>query len=115
MHEMSLVQGLIQQLHTVARENNGSKVLRLTMSVGPLSGVVMESFTFGFDILSREDDLVSGAKLEIVVPEVLYRCSSCGHEETTAGPRPDKCAKCSETILIPEGGDDLILQQVEME
>ena len=58
MHEMSLVQGLLQQLQTIARENNATKVLRLTMSVGPLAGVVIESFTFGFDILSQEDDLV---------------------------------------------------------
>ena len=115
MHEMSLVQGLLQQLQTIARENNATKVLRLTMSVGPLAGVVIESFTFGFDILSQEDDLVRGAKLEIIVPEVSYKCSGCGHVEVTAAERPEQCAKCSETILIPEGGDDLILQQVEME
>ncbi|PID41155.1 MAG: hydrogenase accessory protein HypA [Proteobacteria bacterium] len=115
MHEISLVQGLLQQLHTIACENKCAKVVRLTMSVGPLSGVVIDSFTFGFDVLSKEDPLVSEAVLEIVIPEVLYRCSACGHEEWTAGKRPEKCGVCEETILIPEGGDDLILQQVEME
>ena len=115
MHEMSLVQGLFQQLYSIARENNAAKVLRLTMSIGPLSGVVVDSFQFGFDILSKEDDLVRDAKLEIVIPPVSYRCSSCGYSVETSGERPEQCAKCSDSFLIPEGGDDLILQQVEME
>ena len=115
MHEMSLVQGLLNQLHTIALENNASKVLRLTMSVGPLSGVVIDSFTFGFDVLSREDELVRGAKLEIIVPKVVYRCNSCGYEVETSGPRPEECSCCNDPVLISEGGDDLILQQVEME
>jgi len=115
MHEMSLVQGLFQQLHAIARENNTHKVVRLTMSIGPLSGVVIDSFQFGFDILSKEDDLVRDAHLEIIVPEVTYRCSSCNYTMETAGERPDYCEKCKELLLLPEGGDDLILQQVEME
>ena len=115
MHEMSLVQGLFQQLHVIAKEHNGTKVTRLTMSIGPLSGVVIDSFTFGFDILSKEDDLVRGAVLEIVTPPVTYRCSGCDHAFETVAERPEKCSKCGDSILIPEGGDDLILQQVEME
>ena len=115
MHEMSLVQGLLQQLHAIAKENKVSRVIRLTMSIGPLSGVVIDSFRFGFDILSKEDDLVRDAKLEIDIPSVTYRCSSCTHESETTGERPEKCTVCGDTILIPDGGDDLILQQVEME
>ena len=115
MHEMSLVQGLIQQLHTVARENGTSRVLKITMAVGPLSGVVIESFRFGFDILSKQDDLIREAELRIEIPEVTYRCSSCGHEQMTSGERPEECLQCQERLLIAEGGQDLILQQVEME
>jgi hydrogenase nickel insertion protein HypA len=115
MHEISLVQGLIQQLHTIARENNTTRILKITMGVGPLSGVVIESFQFGFDILSKEDDLVRGAELVIDIPEVTYRCSSCGNEQVTDGPKPEECPECTERLLIAEGGQDLILQQVEME
>ncbi len=115
MHEISLVQGLLDQLHSIARENNAKQVLRVTMIIGPLSGVVVESFEFGFDILSRQDDLVRDAKLEIIIPEVTYRCSNCGQEEVTSRARPAQCAKCGDRILIATQGDDLILRQVEME
>ncbi len=115
MHEMSLVQGLFQQLSSIAREHQATRIIRLTMSIGPLSGVVIDSFQFGFDILSKEDDLVRDARLEIVIPAVTYRCSGCGHTVETTGARPEQCAACRDSLLIPEGGDDLILQQVEME
>ena len=115
MHEMSLVQGLFQQLHEIAEEHNGTSVTRLTMSIGPLSGVVIDSFRFGFDILSKEDELVRNAKLEIIVPPVIYSCSNCGQKIKTSDTRPERCDGCGDNLLIAEGGDDLILQQVEME
>jgi len=117
MHEMSLVQGLLHQLHAIAAEHKTSKVTKVTMLVGPLSGVVVDSFQFGFDVLTKTDDLVQGAELEIIIPEISYRCSGCGAVEKTAGQRPRACSACGDSILIPEEGEgnDLILQQVEME
>ncbi len=115
MHEISLVQGLLQQLHDIAAQHRTSRVLKVTMVIGPLSGVVVDSFTFGFDILSREDELVKNATLEIVIPEVAYRCSSCGATRKTSGKRPEQCGSCGDNLLIAEEGNDLILQQVEME
>lgn len=115
MHEMSLVQGLFQQLHDLARENNASKVMKITMEIGPLSGVVVDSFQFGYDILSAEDEMFKNAELIIEIPPVTYRCAECGHEQQTTGDKPDNCQKCRDIFLIPQGGDDLILKQVEME
>lgn len=115
MHEISLVQGLLQQLHDIAAQHNTSRVLKVTMVIGPLSGVVVDSFTFGFDILTKEDELVKDAKLEILIPEVVYRCSNCNSQQKTAGQRPEQCDSCGDTLLIAEDGSDLILQQVEME
>ena len=115
MHEISLVQGLLQQLRELAIANQAGKIIKITMEVGPLSGVVADSFRFGFDILSADDDLVRGAELVMEIPPVSYLCSDCGHVEITAGERPDQCAKCRESFLIPQGGNDLILRQVGME
>ena len=115
MHEISLVQGLLQQLHDIAAEHKTTKVTKVTMVIGPLSGVVVDSFQFGFDILTKEDDLVKDAELAIVIPEVSYRCSACGAVEKTAGERPQTCNICGDSILIAEEGNDVILQQVEME
>jgi hydrogenase nickel incorporation protein HypA/HybF len=115
MHEISLVQGLIAQLRSLAAENSASKILSVTMEIGPLSGVVVDSFRFGFDILTAEDELVRGAQLRVEVVPVRYTCTGCGKILVTAGERPDGCPDCGELLLFPDGGDDLILRQVEME
>ncbi|MBW1634921.1 MAG: hydrogenase maturation nickel metallochaperone HypA [Deltaproteobacteria bacterium] len=115
MHEISLVQGLFHQLEKLARENNGDKIISVTMEIGPLSGIVIDSFRFGFDVLSADNDLIRGAELIIEVPPATYTCVQCGHKETTSDSRPDKCIKCGDLFLIPTGGEDLILNRIEME
>lgn len=115
MHEMSLVQGLFEQLKVLAKENNATKVVKVTMEVGPLCGVVIDSFQFGFDILSAQEPMFKEAKLVIDVPEVTYTCTACSHQQITAGERPDTCSNCGEYFLTAKGGDDLLLKQVEME
>ena len=115
MHEISLVEGLFAQLKELAVENQATKIISLTMEIGPNCGVVVDSFQFGFDILSADDELVKGAKLIIEVPPVRYSCTNCSHIESTTGRKPDECPACGELLLIPDGGNDLILKQVEME
>lgn len=115
MHEISLVQGLFQQIADLAAENNATKVHSVTMEIGPFCGVVVDSFQFGFDILSADDDLLRGAQLIVKSPEVKYTCTECGHVETVEGETLEVCSKCGDTFLITEGGEDLILRQVEME
>ncbi len=114
MHEMSLVQALLTQLTTLAAEHKKKRVITVTLDIGPLSGVVIDSFQFGFDILSAEDSLTKGAKLIIINSPATYQCIQCGYRQLLPV-RPDHCPECDETLLIPEGGDAIILNQVEME
>ncbi|HBG19222.1 MAG: hydrogenase accessory protein HypA [Desulfobacterales bacterium GWB2_56_26] len=115
MHEISLVQGLLQQLSDLAAENEASKILSVTMEIGPQSGIVADSFRFGFEILAAESELVKGANLIIETPAARYACTQCGHVVETADGKPDGCPACGDLLLFPQGGDDLILRQVEME
>jgi hydrogenase nickel insertion protein HypA len=115
MHEISLVQNLIQQLKELAAANKSSRIITVTMEIGPLAGVVVDSFRFGFEILATEDERTRGAVLIVETPEVSYRCSGCGFTMVAAAARPDQCRQCGDTLLVGEGGDDLILRRVEME
>ena len=115
MHEISLVEGLFKQLNELAAENKATKIISVTMEIGPHCGVVLDSFQFGFEILSADDPLMRGAKLIVQVPPVNYSCTNCSHVEVTVGKKPDECPHCGDLLLIPDGGNDLILRQVEME
>jgi len=114
MHEISLVQGLLRQLADLAREHQVKAISKVRVEIGPLSGIVIDSFQFGFDVLSAEQDLTSEALLEIVTPPIQYKCCFCGHVCLSSAGVPDSCPECSHTLLVPEGGDGLILLQVEM-
>ncbi|CAG35311.1 hydrogenase maturation nickel metallochaperone HypA/HybF [Desulfotalea psychrophila] len=115
MHEMSLVQNLFEQLRDLAKENRAEKIITVTMSIGPLAGVVVDSFQFGFDVLSAEEPLCSGAELKIEIPPVTFTCTDCGFAMESTEKSLDCCQKCGELFLISSGGDDLILKQVVME
>ena len=105
---------MMAQLSSLAQENQATRVTRVTVEIGVLAGVVVDSFRFGFEVLSAEDPLVRGAELEVLSIPATYRCTRCGGVEVTAE-RPDSCPQCGEIFLIPEGGDELVLRQVEME
>lgn len=114
MHEMSLVQNLIAQLTTLAAAHERKRVVSVTVDIGPLSGVVIDSFRFAFEVLAAEHSLTSGATLLIGNPPASWRCVGCGNARE-ATERPEHCPSCGETLLIPEGGDAITLNQVELE
>jgi hydrogenase nickel insertion protein HypA len=114
MHEMSLVQALFGQLAALAAEHHKKRVIAVTLEIGPLAGVAIDSFQFGFDALRAENSLTKGARLIIINPPATYQCVRCGHRQSSLH-HPGQCQECDETLLIPEGGDGIILNQVEME
>ena len=65
MHEFSLAQGLHNQLLDLACEHQAAKILKAEVSVGRESGIVVESFAFGFNVLSEQSEVTSGMSLLI--------------------------------------------------
>ena len=65
MHEFSLAQGLHNQLLDLARDHQVTKVLKAEVSVGAESGIVVESFVFGFNVLAEQNEVTKGMELVI--------------------------------------------------
>jgi len=65
MHEFSLAQGLHNQLLDLAREHRVAKVLQAEVLVGGESGIVVESFVFGFNVLAEQSEVTKGMALVI--------------------------------------------------
>ena len=132
MHELSLAQNLIEQLEQLAKEHQAKRILRVTVTIGSFSGIVADSFVFGFDALKLEKPLIQAAVLDLDVPLPSYKCLACGHVQLVARDSQQqeqpfglpgtalfgdalKCTACDSPRLLPEGGDELILKQIEME
>jgi hydrogenase nickel incorporation protein HypA/HybF len=116
MHEMSLAQSLIEQLLRLAAEHHASRVVKARVRIGPLAGVVVDSFCFGFDAVKTGSVVTRETVLELECPPAVYRCLACGREDDVCRPADVPCSGCgSRGKAFPVGGDDLILQQVELE
>lgn len=115
MHEFSLAQGLFKQLQELAAAHQADKIIRVKVEIGKLSGVVVDSFSFGFETLAAENALTSEAVLDITEIEPHCSCHACGNTYNWERPEQKVCPRCGSRNYSLAGGEDLILTQVEME
>lgn len=110
MHELGITRNVVA---IVADRARGRKVLRVTLEVGRLSGMLPEAIRFCFDICA-EGTPAQGAQLQIIEPEGRGHCSSCGHEPVLAAPL-GRCPACSEPTLRIVAGTELKIKEMETE
>lgn len=65
MHELSLAQGLLDQLGGLAVEHGATKIITVYVEIGTEAGIVADSFSFGFDAVKTTNRLTENAVLEI--------------------------------------------------
>lgn len=115
MHEFSLAQGLFKQLLQLAREHHANQIITVRVAIGSLSGIVADSFAFGFETLAQGNELTSAAVLDITITEPEYYCLACKTNYNPTSNNNKNCTQCGSGNYTVSGGDDLILTQVEME
>ncbi len=115
MHELSLAQNLLRQLHDLAAQNGANRILKVKVEIGPLAGVVKDSFEFGFSCLAGESALTKDARLIITIPATDYLCLVCDHLLKDCRKQPSICPACQADTLLANGGREIILMQVEMD
>ncbi|HEB51357.1 MAG TPA: hydrogenase maturation nickel metallochaperone HypA [Desulfobulbus sp.] len=68
MHELSLAQGLLDQLEGLARQHGG-RIVRVEVVIGRQAGVVVDSFVFGFDAIKKTCEQTRAATLTVTTGE----------------------------------------------
>lgn len=110
MHELSLVQGIVEICEQHA---GGRRILEVTLEIGVLSGVVPEALEFCFDAATR-GSLLEEARLIIERVAATGFCSSCGvvsRMETYFDP----CSCCGAVALDLRSGDEMRVKDLEVE
>jgi hydrogenase nickel incorporation protein HypA/HybF len=113
MHELAICQALLDQVQVVSTEHANADVSRITLCVGPLSGVVPELFERAF-YLARAGGPAAHAELVIESTAVRVRCRSCG-AESQATPARLVCAACGDYHTDLLDGDQLVLKRIELQ
>ena len=112
VHELSVCQALLAQVVEIATDRGASAVLRITVEVGPLSGVEPGLLASAFEIV-RAGSCAAGAILLIETTAITISCLICGAESQTA-PNRLLCATCGGYRTRVVGGDELRLRGVEL-
>jgi hydrogenase nickel incorporation protein HypA/HybF len=114
VHELSIVQALLEQVQAeVEKSGHAGRVVSLHLVVGRLSGVHVDSIRFGFELLSP-DSIAAGAALQIDEPRAHCHCHAC-HCEHDIEEIVSTCPACGGADIAIRGGQDLLLQSIELE
>ena len=114
MHEMAIVQSLIEQTQLeVEKAGQKGRVVGLDVVVGRLSGINCDSIRFAFEMLAPGTPL-EGARMQITEPKATCNCRSC-RARLEIDELVVECPQCGSRDISIEGGRDLILQSIEIE
>ena len=79
MHELSIVEALLNQCEQDARKNKAKKVDELYVKIGRLSGVEVDLFVNTFETFKKTSSFCENAKLFVEIAELSISCE-CGFE-----------------------------------
>ena len=115
MHETSIAMGLLQSLSELAEKENAKKITKVRVKIGKLSGIVVESFQFAFNVLKGEFEKIKNAELIIEETSVRYRCNDCKMEFEIDSVYFPECPQCNSLNLSLISGEELEVIDVEIE
>lgn len=113
MHELSLTETIVKILTEESRKQGFRRVKRVVLEIGALSGVEPDSIGFCFDVVA-ENTVAQGAELQIRRDAARGTCGECGHV-TVVERLPAECAKCGGFALALEGGNEMMITELEVE
>lgn len=111
MHELSLINALIDTVVQSAGENGITKVTKVKLVVGESHGALPEALQFAFEVLTG-GTLCAGAELAIENSALLFKCRECGREF-----RPEgylyRCPSCGVSNAVLVKGSELYVEYYE--
>ena len=112
MHEMSICQGLMDQVERIAVEQGASRVDRIVLSIGPLSGIEPVLLRRAYEAACLQT-VAENADLEIETGGIEVECRSCsaiGEAEVNRL----LCPACGDWKVNLDKGDELLLLRLEV-
>ncbi|MDD1703270.1 MAG: hydrogenase maturation nickel metallochaperone HypA [Methanoregula sp.] len=109
MHEYSIAYDLYATAKKAARDNNATKVKKVSVEVGKMAMVNPEQVIFLFDTIKEDDPLFTTTVLACTKVEPQTKCL-CGYE----GNEIYVCPRCG---ALPEivKGREIVVTNVEIE
>ncbi len=112
MHEYSVVQALLNQCEEVAEQNKATKVMKIIVKIGVMSGVEPHLLQVAFDTF-KEGTVCDEAELTLNSQKLKLECKECGDIFEVDEVRYF-CMKCESLRVKVLDGEDMYLMSLEM-
>ena len=109
MHELSITQSVVED---IADRLGEAKVTKVTLEIGKLSGVVVESIRFCFDLVA-EGTTLDGATLVVHEPVGRIQCHICDIQFEISDPIV-LCPRCGAADVDVVAGREMRIKSVEV-
>lgn len=114
MHELSLINGLLEIVETYERTHGFEHVNTLKLSFGRLSCIDPGALQFAFEIQSKGTK-AEGASLEFDIRPVVLYCFDC-EREVVVERYPVPCPECrGENVIMTNGTETLQLLEMDVD
>ncbi|NPD68187.1 hydrogenase maturation nickel metallochaperone HypA (plasmid) [Lichenicola cladoniae] len=113
MHEMSLIESVIELVEEERRKQPFSRVRLIRLAVGELGCVEPEALRFCFDAIAH-GTIADGALLEIEIVAGEGWCPGC-RQTVSLAERFAECPLCANAMVQISAGQDLRLAELEVE
>jgi hydrogenase nickel incorporation protein HypA/HybF len=111
MHELTIVQALVDEAARHAREHRATSVRKLEVKIGELSGVEVALLETAYATF-RDRTLCSAADLCVERVPARWQCARCSHVRELG--EPLSCTACGAPLRLV-AGDEIVLERIEME
>lgn len=113
MHEYSIVQALLEQVEQIASQNNATKITKVVVKIGIMSGVEPHLLEMAFDTF-KEKSICDGAAFVMNIQPLLLECNLC-HAKSEQHKAEYICKECGSVDIRVLDGEEMFLMQLEME
>ncbi len=113
MHEISIAGAVLEQVLSLPEVGPRTRVTRVVVRVGALSGVDPDALAFAFEA-AREGTPAACAELVVDYLPAKAQCGACGAAgDATSCQEP--CAQCGSPDVSFSGGRELVIAEVGLE
>ena len=112
MHELSIMQGVLDMVRDSAVQNGINRINKLKLVIGSLTMIMPDSLRFAFEVLSQEE-MFREAELQIEAVPAVIKCQACNGETAQEDVYCFVCSACGSNQVEVIKGREMYLDYYE--
>ena len=112
MHELGIVFHIIRTVEDVARQNDVTRIRRVTLQLGEVSGVVESYLQDCWKWAAAKSELLPGAVLTVETIPAVTVCGNCGQQYPTVQ-FGLICPHCQSPRTHLLQGNEMLIKEIE--